>query len=190
MRMRHPDGQVFEFDAGALCQEFVFTGGEGFRARFETFTAPVDVAEWTARSRLGIDGVAVSDEEFATLWRLREALWSLTQAAVAGEALDPPSVRLVNDLAAGAPPAPQLVDGAVGWRRPVDGTQVAAAVARDAAVTLAEPTVRRLRRCAGDNCLLTYVDASRQGNRRWCAMERCGNRHKIREFRQRQGRPT
>ena len=45
-------------------------------------------------------------DEFATLWRLREALWSLTQAAVAGEELDPPSVRLVNDLAAGAPPAP------------------------------------------------------------------------------------
>ncbi|GGT12677.1 hypothetical protein GCM10010176_066800 [Nonomuraea spiralis] len=30
------------------------------------------------------------------------------------------------------------------------------------------------------------VDTSRPGARRWCAMERCGNRHKLRALRARQ----
>ncbi|MEU0491087.1 CGNR zinc finger domain-containing protein [Nocardiopsis sp. NPDC006139] len=29
------------------------------------------------------------------------------------------------------------------------------------------------------------MDSSRPGRRRWCAMGRCGNRHKIRELRSR-----
>ncbi|NUP00309.1 MAG: CGNR zinc finger domain-containing protein, partial [Nonomuraea sp.] len=44
----------------------------------------------------------------------------------------------------------------------------------------------RIRECAGDNCPLVFVDTSRPGARRWCAMERCGNRHKLRALRARQ----
>jgi predicted RNA-binding Zn ribbon-like protein len=44
----------------------------------------------------------------------------------------------------------------------------------------------RVRRCAGNDCLLTFVDTSRPGRRRWCSMERCGNRAKVRAFRNRQ----
>jgi predicted RNA-binding Zn ribbon-like protein len=188
MRMHHPDGQVFDFDAGALCLEFVFTGGEGFRARFETFHSPADVSAWAAASRLGIAGAEVSAGEFTVLWRLREALWTLTLAAATGHPPDPAAEDTVNALAAGAGPAPQLAGGRATWRRPVDGGQLAAAIARDAARTLAEPVVRRLRKCAADNCYLIYLDTSRPGNRRWCSMQRCGNRHKITEFRHRRAR--
>ena len=45
----------------------------------------------------------------------------------------------------------------------------------------------RLRQCAGDNCALLFLDTSRPGKRRWCSMERCGNRNKVREFRSRAG---
>ncbi|HYN95581.1 MAG TPA: CGNR zinc finger domain-containing protein [Pilimelia sp.] len=196
MRLRHPDGQVFEFDAGALCLEFVFTGGEGHRARFEVLRSPADVAAWAAASRLGAAGVAaadvaVSEAEFAALRRLREALWTLTRAATA-EASDAgagvaDAVTLLNETARGAGPVPQLVGGRATWRRPVTGGQLAAEIARDAVRTFAEPTVRRLRRCAAPNCALAYVDTSRPGNRRWCSMQRCGNRHKVAGFRQRHG---
>ncbi|MBB2948223.1 hypothetical protein FB565_008006 [Actinoplanes lutulentus] len=39
--------------------------------------------------------------------------------------------------------------------------------------------------CSGDTCPLVFVDSSRPGARRWCAMERCGNRHKLRALRAR-----
>jgi predicted RNA-binding Zn ribbon-like protein len=39
--------------------------------------------------------------------------------------------------------------------------------------------------CGADNCYLIYLDTSRPGNRRWCSMERCGNRAKVRGHRSR-----
>jgi len=39
--------------------------------------------------------------------------------------------------------------------------------------------------CGADNCALIYLDTSRPGNRRWCSMERCGNRAKVRGHRSR-----
>ena len=47
------------------------------------------------------------------------------------------------------------------------------------------PLARRIRVCAADNCGLLLVDTSRPGRRRWCSMEFCGNRAKIRTHRSR-----
>jgi predicted RNA-binding Zn ribbon-like protein len=38
----------------------------------------------------------------------------------------------------------------------------------------------RIRQCAAHNCYLTFLDTSRPDSRRWCSMERCGNRAKVR----------
>ncbi|MFI0355774.1 CGNR zinc finger domain-containing protein [Actinomadura sp. 9N407] len=38
----------------------------------------------------------------------------------------------------------------------------------------------RLRRCAGHDCVLWFLDTSRNGRRRWCSMTGCGNRAKAR----------
>ncbi|HEU4423620.1 MAG TPA: ABATE domain-containing protein [Pilimelia sp.] len=192
MRLRHPDGQVFTFDAGALCLEFVYTGGEGARARFEIFHEPADIARWSVESRLdpaghGVDpaDISVSADDFRTLWRLREALWTLALGTVTGRPADPDAVAIINELAAGAGPVPRLERGRAVWLRPVTGAQFAAEIARDAVRTFADPDVARVRKCGAPDCYLIYVDTSRPGRRRWCSMQRCGNRHKVAEFRHR-----
>lgn len=43
----------------------------------------------------------------------------------------------------------------------------------------------RLKQC--DGCGRLFLDRSRNRSRRWCAMEGCGNRDKVRRFRQRSG---
>jgi predicted RNA-binding Zn ribbon-like protein len=43
----------------------------------------------------------------------------------------------------------------------------------------------RLRACAAADCGYFYLDTSRSGNRRWCSMQRCGNRAKVRAHRER-----
>jgi hypothetical protein len=48
---------------------------------------------------------------------------------------------------------------------------------------LSGPFSGRIRECASDDCPLLFVDTSRPGARRWCAMERRGNRHKLRALR-------
>lgn len=38
----------------------------------------------------------------------------------------------------------------------------------------------RIRACAGEGCVLWFLDTSRNGTRRWCSMAGCGNRAKAR----------
>jgi predicted RNA-binding Zn ribbon-like protein len=58
-------------------------------------------------------------------------------------------------------------------------------LARDAVDLFGGPLARRIRVCAAENCGLLLVDTSRPGRRRWCSMELCGNRAKIRTYRSR-----
>jgi predicted RNA-binding Zn ribbon-like protein len=187
--VRHPDGQVFTFDAGALCLELSsVSGGEGFRARFETLHTPDDLARWAAASRLGVraDELAPTEADLALVKHLREALWGRAYGLVTGAAPDRRDAETINEIARGAPPVPRIgVDDGRAWRLPITGGQLAAAVARDAVEALTRPVADRIRMCAADNCYLIYLDTSRPGRRRWCSMERCGNRAKVRGHRAR-----
>ncbi len=44
----------------------------------------------------------------------------------------------------------------------------------------------RVRRCGNPRCVLWFLDLSRNGSRRWCRMDVCGNRAKVGRFNQRQ----
>ncbi|HKY67354.1 MAG TPA: CGNR zinc finger domain-containing protein, partial [Acidimicrobiales bacterium] len=72
-----------------------------------------------------------------------------------------------------------------GWATPVRATQALSTLARETVELLSGPLSGRIRECASDDCPLVFVDSSRPGARRWCAMERCGNRHKLRALRAR-----
>lgn len=43
----------------------------------------------------------------------------------------------------------------------------------------------RIRSCQHDDCVLWFLDTSKAGRRRWCSMERCGNRAKAKRHYQR-----
>ncbi|TMR94989.1 hypothetical protein EJK15_31085 [Nonomuraea basaltis] len=43
----------------------------------------------------------------------------------------------------------------------------------------------RVRKCANPQCVLWFLDVSKNGSRRWCSMEGCGNRAKVGRFNQR-----
>jgi predicted RNA-binding Zn ribbon-like protein len=195
LTLHHPDGQVFTFDAGSLSMELSVTGGEGMRARFETLHAPDDFAHWAlevCRLELGRRGVrpmdlTVTNAQFALVKQLREAIWESGLAVTQGKRPNTAAVRTINDIAAGEALVPQLDGRAqrVTWRTPLSGRQVAVEIARDAVRTFSTPTAERLRMCSGTDCYLMYVDTSRPGQRRWCSMQRCGNRSKVREYRRR-----
>ncbi|MEV4625462.1 CGNR zinc finger domain-containing protein [Micromonospora sp. NPDC049523] len=158
-------------------------------------------------------------EHLADLKRLREAIWSIAFGVattgtdgspggspspggrVTGEGTAASGGRLgafgaelavVNELAAGRGLVPRLdpATGAAGWQRPVDAGQFVTEIARDAVRTFGTTAIDRVRRCAGDNCALLYLDTSRPGQRRWCSMQRCGNRHKVAGHRRRQQTAT
>jgi predicted RNA-binding Zn ribbon-like protein len=61
-----------------------------------------------------------------------------------------------------------------------------APVVRAAAELLVSPDVARLRECAGHPCGWIFLDLTKNGSRRWCEMQVCGTRAKIRRYRDRQ----
>ena len=55
------------------------------------------------------------------------------------------------------------------------------AVTRDAVELLTSPLVERVRQCPGlGDCGWLFLDETKNGSRRWCSMEGCGNRVKAR----------
>jgi len=187
--MRAPEGTVWTFDPGALCLELLLTGGPGALVRHEVLHRPADLAVWLSRSRLRLPAghLVVSPADVAGARVLRDALWRLVRAWIAGEAGDAADLAVVNQDAAGSDLAPLArADGAAGWVLPASGAQALATVARDAIRLRTGRHRDRLRECAAGDCFLVFVDTSRPGGRRWCSMQRCGNRQKARLLRARQ----
>ncbi|MEV7915773.1 CGNR zinc finger domain-containing protein [Streptomyces griseus] len=195
--LRHPDGSSFRFDPGALCLELLPTGGPGPLAYFEVLREPADLVRWAEESRLpdGLaagagagagDGLAVSAAEVADARALRDALWRLTEGHVRGAPPGPDDLATLNDAAAHPPLTARLTaDGGRAWAPGSTGTGLLSTVARDAVDLFTGAYAHRIRTCGAHDCRLLFVDTSRPGKRRWCSMERCGNRAKVRAHRAR-----
>jgi predicted RNA-binding Zn ribbon-like protein len=56
------------------------------------------------------------------------------------------------------------------------------AAARSAADVLTSADPRRLKTCPASNCGWLFLDVTKSGTRRWCAMEACGSRAKARSY--------
>lgn len=180
-------GVAYRFDPGALCLELLTTGGPGPFRRYEVLHQPADLAAWAERSRLTpTPELRISDTEVAEARRLRDALFRVTTALAHGGSPTPGDLAVINEAAAYAPLAPAIgPDGQRRWIGTARGTHLLATVARDAVELLTGPLAHRVRVCAAEDCHLVYVDTSRPGRRRWCSMEHCGNRHKVRALRSR-----
>jgi predicted RNA-binding Zn ribbon-like protein len=112
---------------------------------------------------------------------LREALAGLFGARGSTAA----ELALVNRMLAAAPVRTSLVrsPGGLGWstgRGRIALEQPVWAVLWNAAELLTSARLRRVRACADPRCGWMFLDLSRNRSRRWCAMENCGNRAKVR----------
>ena len=190
--LHDPKGGSFFYDAGAACLDFAHTGGEGPYAVFESLREPAELAAWLAQPPVAaVVTSPVTSRELAAAKALRQAIWVAAHARADREPLPADAVAVINRAAATAPLVPELAsDGAtVRWAPPVRVAQALSTLAREMIELLSGPFAGRIRECASDDCPLVFVDLSRPGARRWCAMERCGNRHKLRALRARRAAP-
>ena len=181
------EGKPYRFDPGALCLELTTTGGPGFLARWEVLHEPSDLVTWAGLSRLpgGLD-LTVSAGELERARTLRDAVLLLAADCAHGRPLHTPHLDVVNAAAAAPPLVARIeADGTRSWAPGATGTHLLATVARDAIDLFTGPCADRIRECGAHNCYLLFVDTSRPGRRRWCAMEHCGNREKVRAHRAR-----
>ncbi|GLU48608.1 hypothetical protein Nans01_29590 [Nocardiopsis ansamitocini] len=185
--MRSRAGAAYRFDPGALCLELLTTGGPGAFRRYEVLHAPADLAAWAQRSRLDpTPRLEVSEAELADARVLRDALFRVATARAQDRPLALEDLGAINAFAVRSPMAPVIGPaGERSWAGPASGAELLATVARDAVDLLTGPFAHRIRVCSAEDCFLVYADTSRPGRRRWCSMEHCGNRHKVRALRAR-----
>jgi predicted RNA-binding Zn ribbon-like protein len=120
----------------------------------------------------------------------RESLYRVFKAIIESWPLPGPDVGVVQREVARARAGQRLVvrRKSIGWewRGPLDRNRVRAAVALAAADLLLSPHLARVRQCGGDQCGWLFLDTSKNGRRRWCAMADCGTRDKVRRFRKKE----
>ncbi|MEO8287926.1 MAG: ABATE domain-containing protein [Chloroflexota bacterium] len=56
-------------------------------------------------------------------------------------------------------------------------------IAESAANLLTAPEIKMMKTCPGEGCAWLFLDTSRNHSRRWCEMQLCGNRTKVRKHR-------
>lgn len=183
MRSEVRDG--FKFRGGCVALDVTATLAGRKRAEpTDLWRDPGDLRRWFEAAELGPVRPAPTAGDLDDARELREAIYALALAVTRGEPLAARERAVVNRWAARPSPGPQLTaDGSRAWPGG-DPQHLLAAVARDAVDLLGE-RAERVRACEGDGCALVFVDTSRAGRRRWCSMLGCGNRAKVREFRER-----
>ena len=173
------------FRGGRRCIDLAHTGGDGPAEAWEILHSPADLERWLAVIT-GAPAVRARAGDLEAARELRGAVWRSAGRRARGAALAPEDVAILNAHAAG-PPMVAALDpaGRRAVTAPGSARQALSTLARDAIDLLSGPLAGRIRVCAADDCGLLLVDASRPGRRRWCSMERCGNRAKVRAIRAR-----
>ena len=172
----------FRFGLGHVTLDFLATLGGQPGSRIERLAAPGDLTRWIAEAGIAATPPA-SPELLDDARELREAIRRILDCARGGSRPAAPDLRLVNEWARRPVAAPQIGPGlARASAGPDPVTGALAHIARESVEFMTGPELARVRACAG--CTLLFIDRSRPGTRRWCSMERCGNRNKTAHYRQ------
>jgi predicted RNA-binding Zn ribbon-like protein len=131
------------------------------------------------RARLALTAA----EDLADVRELRESL----RAVCLAHAGHPPhrAVTPLGDLLAAAPLVVDVRadDGSARLRPAADPPPLLARVAAAVAEALTAGTWQRLKACEAADCHWAYYDRSPAGRGRWCSMQVCGARAKMRRYR-------
>jgi predicted RNA-binding Zn ribbon-like protein len=130
-------------------------------------------------------GSGVTADQLATATAVREGLRA---AAVGNAGVEPDdgAIAAAERALAGVPVRVSVRDPGSPLLPAGSGTD---AVMGEVAVALAAARLsgrwNRVKACTGEDCGFVFWDGSRNGSRRWCDMQRCGSREKMRTYRAR-----
>jgi predicted RNA-binding Zn ribbon-like protein len=124
--------------------------------------------------------------------KLREALYAIFSAAMNKQTAPQSAMDRLNANLHDASLHSRLVqrkiderEGCVEWRFDDLASSFNAMlwpIARAAADLLASGDLALVRACSSPTCQWLFLDTSKNHHRRWCSMQQCGNRAKVRRF--------
>jgi predicted RNA-binding Zn ribbon-like protein len=185
--------------AGRLCLEFAntiegpisrdpedFLDDYASLARWSWHASAIDDGQLEMMNDLAQQAPEEAAAAFEQAVRVRGAVIGVFRAIAAGDEPAGEDLHTVQRAYVEALSAASLVRAGdrFGWSgRGIDDLRVPIWLAVVSAVELlTEGDLARVKQCRGpaDDCGWLFYDASRSGTRRWCSMEGCGSRSKMR----------
>lgn len=197
-----PSKAVFPRLAGVLCLDFAnLLAGRG-RLEPADITGYSTIVGWSTHvgsigpgdaRRLAAEAEDLPAEAAQCAERARQlchAIRRIVEARVEGRRSEPADLDLLNRewrgvlrqlrlAARGSRFAVELPPGGGSLERPLWP------IVRSAVDLLVSDELERVKMCAADGCSYLFLDTTRNGSRRWCSMQLCGNRTKARRFQER-----
>jgi predicted RNA-binding Zn ribbon-like protein len=154
----------------------------------DELTSPEALASWLEPRDLLIEGAEVGERELERAVELRESFRRLLLANNGG-GLDEGAIESLNRAAE---------DARISVRFDSDGRPTLAIAGSGEGAVLAPlvaiayesmvaGTWSRLKACPADDCQWAFYDHSKNRSGTWCSMKVCGNRAKVRRYRERRG---
>jgi predicted RNA-binding Zn ribbon-like protein len=182
----------FDFGANHVALDFINTvNGRPIFTR-DDLGSPHEVFEWAAAAGLldrveHVAGFVDESSQFRALIALREQLYEVFGAVAHGVSPEPASLAFVARRAARALRTARWEPAESGltpqWQQDSLGS-IGDRLADEAVLLLRRPAISRVGYCAG--CGWLFLDTSRAHARRWCSMNACGVRSKMRRYHERQ----
>ncbi len=190
---------AIRLDGGRLCLDFVNTIHDRFALVAEDYLAtPERYVEWARRAGAAEAGETVAlpasaearDRLMADLGELREAAYRILAAHIDGAPYPADALRTANAWLRKGRNVQELADGGALRLRAdgEDGRLPLKRVVLDLVDVLADANADKfkLKHCANQSsCGWIFADTSKNGRRRWCAMDTCGVQHKMAALRRR-----
>ena len=182
----------FDFGANHLVLDFINTvNGRPIYTR-DDLVASHDIVEWADAARIvkhavDVDAARFVNSRFEAAIELREDLYDVFGPIAVGDAPQQQAFAAVARRAARAMRSSEWDRGVAGYvpQWPVDSIDaICDRLADEAVQLLRSPLIARVGSCAG--CGWLFLDVSRAHARRWCSMNACGVRDKMRRYHQRQ----
>jgi predicted RNA-binding Zn ribbon-like protein len=188
---------------GALCLDFANTSsGRGTPRCLEHLREWQHLLAWAEhvgvidrRGRSAIEAASHNtppsrESVLGRALKLREAIHAIFHAAALDGDVPPRTIAVLNEVLSEAMSRAQVcrLGDRYAWSwtsQPMGPAQLLWPIARSAAELMIGPELGRVKVCPGESCGWLFVDRTRNGSRRWCEMEVCGSRAKMRRYHRR-----
>jgi len=189
----------FELIAGAVCLDFINTLDDRYTAQpTELLKSYLDLARFGEDAGIVAPALAhrlietgygspKAAQVLASAIAMREVMFAVFNAIIHKQPVPAAPLMKLNGYVQSAAQHARLVQmsGGFEWRfdaLPPGFDAPLWPIARSAADLLASEQVAYVRACASESCQWMFLDTSKNHQRRWCDMTKCGNRAKFRRF--------
>ncbi|MBB5326376.1 putative RNA-binding Zn ribbon-like protein [Anoxybacillus tepidamans] len=177
----------FVFVGGNISIDFSNTIKMVNGVKTDLLTSPLALYKWTKHFEFNIPFTSI-EENFQKLITLRDLIHNCYQDFAYKRKIATEHLRNFNEFIQISEIFPQLITGVSNFPKLFyESNQLNSPLLHQIIQSFFdvigdEKTLSRLKPCENDECVLLFIDKSKNQSRRWCSMTICGNKIKASNF--------